>query len=84
MATNEKKETLLKQAEKIKARLAEIEAKEAAEKRKNDTRLKVLVGAAFLADKDKNPETEATIRAVVERGIVNPKDRAFLKSQGWL
>jgi hypothetical protein len=84
MATNAKKETLLKQAEKIKARLAELEAKETAQKRKEDTRLKVLVGAAFLADKEKNPETEATIRAVVQRGIVNQKDRDFLKSQGWL
>jgi large subunit ribosomal protein L7/L12 len=84
MATKDKLEALRKREAEIKARIAEAEAKEKAQSRKEDTRVKVLVGAAFLADIDKNPETRALVLSVVERAIVNPKDREFLKSKGWL
>jgi len=84
MATKDKLEALRKREAEIKARIAEAEAKEKAQSRKEDTRVKVLVGAAFLADIEKNPETRSLVLSVVDRAIVNPKDREFLKSKGWL
>lgn len=81
---NGKLEALRDKAEKLKAQIAELEAKETAKRRKDETRVKVLIGAAFLADSKRNPETRAVIAAVLERGIIAPKDREFLKAQGWL
>lgn len=47
MSREEKIEALRKKEAQIKAQLAELEKKANAEKRKEDTRLKVLVGAAI-------------------------------------
>ena len=85
MATeNPKAAALRKRLEETKAQLAKIEAKDAAKRRKEDTRVKVIVGAGIITDTEKNPETRAGVVAVLERAIVNPKDREFLKSKGWL
>jgi hypothetical protein len=81
---NGKLDELRSKAEKLKAQIAELEAKETVKKRKDETRLKVLVGSAFLADIKHNPATREAVAAVLERGIVAPKDREFLKAQGWL
>ena len=81
---NGKLEALRKREAEIKARIAEAEALEKAKARKEDTRVKVLIGSAFVADTVKNPETRAGVVAVLERAIVAPKDRAFLKEKGWL
>ena len=85
MATqNGKLAALRKREAEIKARIAEAEATEKAKARKEDTRVKVLIGAAFLADVEHNPDTRGAVVAVLERAIVAPKDRAFLKEKGWL
>lgn len=85
MATqNGKLEALRKREAELKARIAEAEAVEKGKKRKEDTRVKVLIGSAFVADTEKNPETRAGVVAILERAIVAPKDRAFLKLKGWL
>lgn len=84
MAVNPKLEALKKREAEIKARIAETEAKEKAKRRKEDTRVKVIVGAGIIADTEKHPETRAEIVAVLDRAITAPKDRAFLKSKGWL
>ena len=47
---NNKLETLQKQRERLRARIAEEEGKLKSKTRKEDTRLKILVGAAFLND----------------------------------
>ena len=77
-------EALKKQAEQLKARIAKIEAKQAAQARKEETRLKVLIGAALLADAKLNEKTAALIRAVLPRAVAAPRDREFLKAKGWL
>jgi len=83
-AQNGKLAALRKREAEIKARIAEAEATEKAKTRKEETRVKVLIGAAYVADTEKNPETRAGVVAVLERAITAPKDRAFLKSKGWL
>jgi hypothetical protein len=68
----------------LRRQIEELEAKEKQKKRKDDTREKVLVGAAFLADVGAHPETRARIVDVLRRAITAPRDREFLASRGWL
>ena len=85
MATTDTKLAALRRREaQIKAQIAAAEASAKSKRRKEDTRVKVLIGAAIVADTEQNPETRAGVVAVLERAIVAPKDRAFLKSKGWL
>jgi len=84
MATTGKLEALRKREASIKAQIAQLEASAKARQRKEDTRLKVLVGAAILADVALHPETRAGVEAILKRAIVAPRDREFLKAKGWL
>jgi hypothetical protein len=77
-------EALEKQAEKIRQQIADIEAKQNARARKDDTREKVIVGAAILANVKINPETRAGVADVLEKAVTAPRDREFLKGRGWL
>lgn len=81
---NGKLAALRKKEAELKAKIAAIEAQENAKRRKEDTRVKVLIGAAFVTDIEKNPDTRADVLKVIDRAITAEKDRAFLKSQGWL
>jgi hypothetical protein len=83
-ATNGKLEALRKREAEIKAQIGKIEALEKGKKRKEENRVKVLVGAGIIADTVKNPETRAGVVSVLDRAITAPNDRAFLKSKGWL
>jgi hypothetical protein len=80
----ERLEALKKQAEQLKARIAKIEAKQSAQTRKEDTRLKVVVGAALLADAKTCTETAAVIRAVLTRTVSAQRDKDFLKAKNGL
>jgi hypothetical protein len=92
MSKQDQIEALRKKEAQIKAKLAELEKQAGAEKRKEDTRLKVLIGAAMLADIDAqealNPETAArhkeAIKAILDRAIKSPRDREFLVGKRWL
>jgi hypothetical protein len=84
MATIGKLEALRKREATIKAQIAQLEASAKAIRRKEDTRLKVLVGAAILSDVELHPETRAGVEAVLKRAISAPRDREFLKGKGWI
>ena len=81
---SEQVESLRKRAEQLKAKIAAIEARGAAVARKEDPRLKVLVGAALLADAKLRPQTALLIREVLARAVSTQRDRDFLQSKGWL
>ena len=83
MASKEKIEALLEKKAKIEKQIAAIEARSKAKERKEDTRLKVLIGAAMLADSKINPETAIFVQEVLERAITSERDKAFLQSKGW-
>jgi len=68
----------------ILERIRRAETKLALKNRKEATRLKVLIGVAFLNGLSKNPELDAIIRTTLDRTITNPKDRAFLANKGHL
>jgi len=84
MTGNGKLEALRKRQAEIAARIAEVEAGEKAKGRKEDTRLKILIGAAFIADTDIHPETRVGVLSVLRRAIKAPRDAEFLKAKGWL
>jgi muramidase (phage lysozyme) len=79
-----KVETLRQRKAALEAKIAAIEAAEKARQRKEDTRLKVLVGAGILADISKHPEARVAIETVLRRAITAERDREFLKSKGWI
>jgi hypothetical protein len=84
MPTNTKLEALRKKRQQLAAQIAEVEAKEKLRLRKEDTRLKVLIGAAIIADVGLYPETRAGVEAVLKRAITADRDVQFLKGKGWL
>lgn len=80
----ERLEDLKKRESELKAKIATIEARKATEARKEDNRLKVLVGAALLADAKIHPDTVFFLRSVLPRAVTAPRDRDFLQAKGWL
>jgi len=81
-----KVETLRQKKAALEAKIAAIEAADKAKQRKEDTRLKVLIGAAFLADSAKHPETRGAVKTVIQRAFAagGERDRDFLRSKGFL
>ncbi len=77
-------ETLRQQQAKLQARIAEIEALEKQRARKEDTRLKVIIGAACLADAAIHADTKTRLREILDRGVTAGRDREFLQRKGWL
>lgn len=81
---DERIESLKKQQAEIKAKIAKLEAQRSTQERKDDTRLKVLVGAALLADAKANPSTSGVIRSILRRAVTTPRDKEFLVARGWM
>lgn len=84
MGTLEKIEALRKRKEKIEKELASIEAREKEKLRKEETRLKVLLGGALVADAKANPETISRVQEILSRAVSSERDRALLTRHGWL
>ena len=77
-------DTLKGQRARIQARIAEIESREKRRVRKDDTRLKVIVGAACLADAGSHADTKTRLREILSRGVKAGRDREFLQLKGWV
>lgn len=60
----------------LEKQIAAAESAAKAEARKLDTRRKVLVGAAVLAELETDPGLRATVRAMLGRRITRANDRA--------
>jgi large subunit ribosomal protein L7/L12 len=75
---------LKQKKEEIEKQLAELETRERNKTRKEDNRLKVLIGAALLADAKIRPELAADIQKILDRAITAKRDRVFLQEKGWL
>jgi hypothetical protein len=74
---------LLERRNKIDQRLAEIERRKNGTARKNDTRVKILLGAATMNDVEVHPETRGAEIAKLHRAITKERDIEFLTNQGW-
>lgn len=77
-------EKLEQRKAKIEQDIQNLKAKETQKKRKEETRLKVLIGAAFLADGKKKADVQKIIKQVLARGITAKRDRDFLIALGWI
>lgn len=83
---------LKKRQAQLQKQIDDLQAKADTKKRKEETHLKILIGAALLSDIEKttagNAEAGAkqkkAIKEVLNRAIQLKKDREFLQSAGWL
>jgi hypothetical protein len=66
------------------ARIAALEEKHTEQTRKDETRLKVIAGAATLWEALNKPDARAGVVALLNRAVKAPRDREFLKTKGWL
>jgi hypothetical protein len=73
----ERAEALRQQKAKIERKLATIEASQRKRSRAEDTRRKVLAGAALLESVKGKPDKEAELRALLDGFLTRPDDRAL-------
>jgi len=79
--TAERLASLRDQQEQLEAKIAKLESRKKQQDRKDETRLKILVGAAVLADAARHSETGELLRTVLARGITADRDKEFLKDR---
>jgi hypothetical protein len=77
VSLEEKKAALEKQ-------IAALQAREKSRTRKDDTRTKIIVGAAILANINLHPETRARIVPILNKAVTAPRDRELLTARGLL
>jgi hypothetical protein len=88
--TGDKVDALRKRANEIKAALEAVQAKQRAQEKSDDRRLKALIGSAVVADVESCADTaeqekrKAYIGGVLVRNTVSETARAFLRIKGWL
>ena len=69
---------LIRKKERIEYQLAAIDAREREQRRKRDTRRKVIVGAAVLAHAELDASFASKLYEVLRRAVIRPADRALL------
>jgi len=79
-----KLDRLRERREALAHQIAALEAKQKKKARTEDTRLKIVIGAAIMSNCELHPETRAGIVEVLKKAVKAPRDREFLKSKGWL
>ncbi len=72
----EKLAELQSKKREIERQIRSISAKEAAAKRKADTRRKILAGAAVLANAERSPENHAELMRLLDKFLIQDRDRA--------
>lgn len=84
MSNPGKIERLKAKKEELEKQLAKLEAEERAKARKEETRLKILIGGGILADAKIHPEIVDLVHEILERSTTAQRDRDFLKEKGWM
>lgn len=77
---NPRLEKLLDQRGKIENRIKQIQAKETAQKRKLDTRRKILFGVIFEGLIAEGRVKEETINRAIEKHLTSDRDRELVKN----
>lgn len=84
MAKPERIELLKQRKAKIEKELAAFAAKEKAKERREETRLKILIGGGIMADAKVHPEIIELIQEILARATTSERDRELLQAKGWL
>ena len=71
------RERLLDRRAKLDARLKALDLNEQKQKRKDDTRRKVIAGALILEHASLKPEVSTMLIALLDRYVTRPQDRAL-------
>lgn len=71
---------LLKQKEKLEARIRDTKARHRYENRKKDTRRKIIIGAIAEANMALHPDSDFTreLKTLIDKNVTTPKERALL------
>ena len=77
--TNSKIDALLEKKKAIDAQIKAARARDRSQKRKNDTRRKIIAGALALEHAELHPDSEftRTILSLIQRHVIPDKDRAL-------
>ena len=67
-----------KKAEQVRARMAELRARQHAEERKRDNHRKIVVGAAAIAHARIDPQFRKELREALNKAVTDPKQRAVI------
>jgi hypothetical protein len=68
----------------LERQIAALASRETVKARKEDTRAKIIIGGAILANIKLHPETRGGIVAILEKAVTTPRDRELLASKGML
>ena len=77
MSTKTTREALLEKRRKIDAKIKAIEARERSQKRKDETRRKIIIGSVVMTEAASDPLFRQRIGALIE-AHASDKDKAFL------
>ncbi len=75
--TNEKLEKKIKQRDILNAKIRQLQARENKKKRKEDTRRKILAGAAVLDEAKNNAAYKKSLYELIDRFYYRDDDRAL-------
>lgn len=75
---------LLEQKAALERAITAEQAKQKTKDRKADTRAKIIVGAAMIANMQLYPETRAGVVEVLRKAVTAPRDKELLRSRGLL
>jgi len=78
-----KLEALKERQAALRKQIVLAKARKNRQARKEVARLRLLVGTAYLQD-SQTEAAKAAVKAVLDRTIAAERDRAFLRSKGWL
>ena len=81
---SDKLEKLLAEKATLENQIDAEEAKLKEQERKDDTRSKIIVGGAILADMKIHPETRGGVMAILQKAVTAPRDRELLQRRGLL
>jgi hypothetical protein len=77
MAEKTRKQALIEKRNTLNILIRQEQNKEAAGKRKADTRRKILVGAAILNEAEKKPDIKTFLYKLLDSFLTRPDDRAL-------
>ncbi|HBM90463.1 MAG TPA: mobilization protein [Rhodospirillaceae bacterium] len=84
MPSKEQLEALKKKKSQITAQISEMHAKIKTQDRKDETRIKILIGAAMMAEAKAQPKIKTFLDQVLKSRIKEKRNIEFLQKKGWM